>query len=497
MKPLYANQKGYLVAWVLILLAVLSIVTLASLTLVANHTLMSTHFESSVKGFHYAEGGIHHYLAYINSGDDLPMEPSFIGSAVAYEDGFYRIEIVEDADIGSNEVRIRSTGWSETVEGREDGKRSIEVLIRKRSFTEYVYFSDNDGSGIWWATGEDCFGPYHTNSTLRVRGRPAFYGPVSYVEQICYFNAECRSEHTGPVGSNDPEFYQGIERIEPIVIPASNNQLFIRAQQNGYVFDGRTSIRLNANGTITVRNRHINNGFAQTMNLPPNGVIYINGQTPAGTGHGVKFNIEAGNAFVSGTLNGRLTIAAHHDIYITAKDPTQFIPAGIPAGAARQNYYNNITTTGGIKYAGTQFSGIYDGTKLVGYEANGDDMLGLVANRNIMILSHGWFLEPLGNDPNISSHPTGNVTIHGAIFAINESFANENINLPSPGRTIILRGSLIQNTRGGVGTITWGGQIRGFNKDYAHDNRMLNDAPPYFLEPEESGWEIRGWEEGS
>ena len=486
------DAKGFMLLWVLLLMSIMMIFTIAAITVMLNHTLMSLRYTASVESFHYAEAGVHHYLAYLNNEEAGHPAPPF-NEPIPYdldgEDGFYLLEVIDDEK--KNEVCIRSTGWTAKD---ENIKRVVEVVMRKRTFTEYVYFSDNDGDNIWWFTGENCYGPYHTNTNLRIYGSPVFYGPAYFVDNIIYYPSSTYNwANPGPVGSNAPQFRQGLFRVGKLNFPSSNNELYIRAQHDGYVFEGRTSIRLNPNGTITVRNKDVNGGAATTMPLPGNGVIYVNG---ASVGHPAKFSPGAGNVFVSGELRGRLTIAAANNIYITGRDPTVFIPQGTPAHQY-QSYYNSISATGGIRYASTTFQPVYEYGQLIGYEAYGDDMLGLIADKNIYILTKGWFLEPLGNAPQVNSAPP-NVTIHAALFAIDTSFANEyenyNYQQPSPGGKITLRGALIQKVRGivGIGTTT---KWDGYQKDYAHDTRMLHDAPPYFLEPEESGWETREWKE--
>lgn len=151
----------------------------------------------------------------------------------------------------------------------------------------------------------------------------------------------------------------------------TNSDLEYRAKNGGYFYEGRTSIRLNSNGTITVRNEKENSGNSVNRNLPPNGVIYIKGTT---VDEDNKFSINSGNAFVSGTLKGKLTIASSNDIYITGYDPTVYDT-------------NNLVNTGGIKYSNTTFVGKRNSAgKIIGYKASGEDMLGLVANNNIWIL---------------------------------------------------------------------------------------------------------------
>ena len=123
-----------------------------------------------------------------------------------------------------------------------------------------------------------------------------------------------------------------------------------------------------------------------------------------------KFNSKSGNAFVSGTLQGRLTIAAANNIYITGRDPTEF------------NYSQaEVNPSGGVTYANTTFSPYPASGEQTGYLAEGDDMLGLVANNYIHILGNGWFS---GNPSNVAPE---NVAIHGALFSITKGFGYESM----------------------------------------------------------------------
>lgn len=250
---------------------------------------------------------------------------------------------------------------------------------------------------------------------------------------------------------------------------------------------------LNKGGTITVRNPNINRGKAlENLPLPSNGVIYVDG---AVVSHRDKFNKNSGNAFVSGILSGQLTIASSNDIYITGKDPTKWSSTWILCPvyyfALDDSFGRWLGTGGGIKYANTEFIPIKDSrNNIVGYHAEGDDMLGLVANNNIWLLTDGWFVEGGGSNSFSISYPS-NLTINGALMAINGEFGHyHSIELNIFANKLIIRGALIQKEAGKVGTL-----ITGYDKDYAHDDRMLYEAPPHFPSPEESGWEILEWNE--
>ncbi len=508
------NQRGMLLAWVLMLLAFLSILTVAALTLASNQFNLGHRYSSSVKSLHYAEAGIHHYLAYMNS-EDSPTrgEPLPLDEDIPYEDGFYRLK---EIDKQSGHMVLRSTGWNKTASGAKSDPRTIDMVLKKRTFTEFGYFSDDDGSNIWLTSSDKIYGPYHTNSNLHIKGNPTFYSPVSFANRICYNRTllpkTCKTEHTGRVRQdifswNDPDFRQGIVRTAPIALPETNVELKSLAQNGGLYLYGMTCIKLDGNDGIIVRNHSYNNGASTRLrqgdpDFPANGVIYVDGLGAPQD----KFLTEGGNAFVAGMLKGRLTIAAKNDIYITGKDPTQWIPTRkwYEWVSFYQDKYNGIDVGPfiGIKYANTTFTPIIEDGDIIGYDAQGNDMLGLIAERDIKLLTSGWFLID-GNTQydkllwsNVDSNPKNDVIIYAALFAVNGSFENPAYwrGILGKDKSIIIRGSIIQKYRGKMGLDLGDGIISaGFDKDFAHDNRMLSDSPPHFLVPEESGWEIVEW----
>lgn len=511
LKRLWFGQRGVLLAWVLMLLAILSVLTVAALTLASNQFVMGAHYSSSVKSLHYAEGGIYHYLAYLNSESaSLQSEPP-LNVEIPYEDGCYCLDIAEGDPAGGRMV-LRSTGWTKTS-GQNSDPRTVEVVLSKRTFSEYGYFSQDDGNNIWWTTDEISYGPLHTNGILRISGNPIFYGPVSYSKG--YVRSSGAPQYPGG----------GPTKVAPLEFPSSNEELKALAQDDGLYFTGRTCILIDGE-TITIRNKEGKEGNEGNENttrsininesIYKHKVIYVdreNENVPASISYDDRFGLNNGNVFVSGKLNGRLTIAAYHDIYITAKDPTNaenwipdkktpwhwYITNPFNATAAyKQSLYDAFPKLNppGVTYTTTTFNLNLDGDS---YEANGDDMLGLIANNNIRILTKGWF-EVKSEKKNKIDTSTKEFTIHAALFAINGKFENaEHTTLPKvksfkDPNMLILRGALIQNVRGVVGSYSVI-KSSGYKKDYAHDPRMLTEAPPHFLGPKESGWQMVEWNE--
>ncbi|MDI6907395.1 MAG: hypothetical protein QMC81_07915 [Thermoanaerobacterales bacterium] len=464
MKGILRSEAGIALPIVMALVVIISLLGFTAAFVVESQSVMGQRFAGGEDALYYAEAGYNKYLWHLNEDSrfyETAESDALLNVDTPFQDGFYRLQI-QKPTTDEPVVTITSTGWPAND---PTNRRTIEVKVHKRQFVQQVYLSNNDGSDIWWTSGEECRGPLHTNGTLRIQRRPVFYGPVTYSQALV--------KGTG----YNPDYREGPpQKVDPLVFPANNLDLKTWAEKDKYLYYGRTCIYLD-NDQLVIRDR---NGNLQTRPLPPNGVLYVDGD---GTS---KWGSNTGNVFVSGTLSGRLTIAAKNDIYITYDDPTDWSepPWFAPA-------------TGGIRYANTTFiHHVVDG-KLV-TEVQGDDMLGLVANRCIYILHYGWPKE--GQNAywdyrllwlipyDVAPHK---ITIHAAIFAINNGFGYEEYDSGPAKGDIKLIGSIIQQTRLPVGEI--GGS--GYDKDYTHDPRMRYDYPPHFLEPQNAGWEAVNWRE--
>jgi hypothetical protein len=463
---------------VLALIFLITILGFTAAHMVESQTQMGLRYTGREKALHYAEAGLHKYLWHLNKDsryyerdvfglhDAWPGRVLTSAGAIIYEapagspghpdegnvhiDGRYYLEIVQPGP-GRPMVTIRSTGWPAAD---PTNRVTVEVETHKRRFSQNIFVTNTETlpgttTRVWWITGDRVEGPLHTNGQLFIDGAPVFEGAVTYSGADPHLDA-----------GSSPTFPAGYpQRTAVLAFPASNSQLRIQAQLNGYYFTGRTEIRLNDN-RLLIRNR---GGSLLDRPLPPNGVIYVDGT--AGTD---KWGLGTGNVFVSGTLNGRLTIAAANDIFITGRDPTNYS-------------FTAAAVTGGLRYANTNFTG-----------ANlSDDMLGLVANRWVRILHDDW-PSATGRTARADVAPH-DITIHAAVFALDWAFEYERFSDPPVKGTITLVGSLTQRNRGAVGTFSGATRLTGYLKDYRFDPRMAYDAPPHFLEPTNAGWEITAW----
>jgi hypothetical protein len=187
-------------------------------------------------------------------------------------------------------------------------------------------------------------------------------------------------------------------------------------------------------------------GPGTNLSLPVNGVIYVqtvpssSGDPNYGVCSGAGCN---GDAKVSGTLAGQLTIAAQNDVIIT----------------------NNL---------------------LYHTYPGGTDVLGLVANNNVAIY------HPVSGSPSVNAAGSlTDPTVDAAILALSHSFYVQNWTKGAPLGTLTINGVITQEYRGAVGTFSGSPPVTGtgYDKSYTYDTRLKYLSPPYFLSPTQSAWQ--------
>ncbi len=487
MKMVLRSQKGSSLAMVLILFTVLIILGFSAMMISGSQLKLGSVYTHRVASLHIAEAGVNHYLWHLNKVNATPIAQNI---AHAFENGQYMIEVVAATD---SYHHIKSTGWS----NREpDTKRTIEVKITKRTFAYFSYFTISEGTAeTWWTTADVVYGPFHVNDVFRIWENPTFHGPVTHSGNIRYRHGLTYSTYPGSIGANAPRFLypvagENIKKVAAEVLPSSNEVLRDEAiasispdDNENFLYKGSTRIFI-VDDSVIVRNSLRHGTNAVTRKLPENAVIYVENDAPPS---GNKFHLSRGHVFVSGQLSGHLTIGAEDNIYITGKNPTVAYNNLNNFNSAPWNINAN---TGGIRYKDTTFTMNSSNT---GFETtnNEKDMLGLIANNDIWIHTHGWW----GINETENTSPP-NFLVHGALFAINGRIGNESLASgtsarPSTRGTATVRGSLVAQSRSTMAVIGAGG----YNKNYAHDPRMLYMSPPHFLSPSKSGWHIFEWKE--
>ncbi|HWR62175.1 MAG TPA: hypothetical protein VN580_11220 [Clostridia bacterium] len=534
---LMVNNRGAVMPLVLVVLTVAVIFGFASLTMMDSQSRFNAIDDSGKKAIEYAEAGYNAYLWHLNDNVSFystTESANMQGVDIPFMDGYYRLEVTRPSDT-DRFITIKSTGWTKS---NPDLKRTIEAKIRKKQFVHHVYVSDNDGENIWWTTGDESHGPYHTNGNLRVEEEPVFYDTVSYSQK--YYGRKSNGNAVELTTDTQKKTFNSYyspdfkikapvqpEKVDILEFPTTNAQLKAWAEKDGMVFYGRTCIYLDGEN-LKIRNGNAATSTAYSIGSIKNKVIYVDKATGGGTG---KFDLKSGNIFISGELKGVLTIAAANDIYITYSDPTNWYdylasdlnnrdvkPNQPPTSFIWSNGRSySYPEAGGIKYKSTTFTPSYKpaGKDYYIRAASGKDMLGLVANSDIFILHFGWPKMSVNNDTpywDFVWARSGNkwvksgylydvapkdINIHSAVFAVNGGFGYESYDAYNGDRAyvrkgdITLWGNITQRTRLPVGLIG----TTGYNKKYSHDPRMFYDYPPHILEPVNVGWEIHDWKE--
>lgn len=221
-------------------------------------------------------------------------------------------------------------------------------------------------------------------------------------------------------GTNRAIFKQGYETgVASIDFPNDLSALVAASATGGVKYTGDIWVTLSAG---TAGN---NDGMAliKTSSSDPTAdTVYLTG----GSFNGVIY--ASGNVRVQGTVDGRVTIAAGNRLYIDDNI----------------RYERNPRTT------------------------QSDDLLGLVAESDILVSDN--------------AANNNHCEIDACIFSRDGSFKAENYNTRPVSGELRILGSIVQDTRGAVGTFSGSTLMSGFSKRYRYDDRLADPAfrPPFY-----------------
>lgn len=326
----------------------------------------------------------------------------------------------------------------------------VKVDLKASSYAKYAWYAGNMNSKVF-VTGDTVWGPLHTQSSLNIGGDPVFFGKVTALKGI---NPDIKQlEKNG----YQPEFHGGFESGVDMPIPVNyqftdqkNAALEGVNNKGGSSYFTNTDVWLtfNANGTITYRTGSGNDSSTYsapvTENLntfAPNDVIYIG----------------YGNVYVSGTVNGRVSLVA---------------------GESSGSGHGNVYIVDDLTYTSPPM--VWDNTEQV-YKSdkNVDDMLGILASNNVRIAN---------TKANVNDK---NVYLDAAIFAAQGGFEMEDNTIPPSGK-LHLNGSVVAAKEELIAIANSAGNIEhGYSRHVVFDERMLIDVPPYF--PTTGKFEIVSW----
>jgi hypothetical protein len=443
-------------------------------------------------------------------------------------------------------ILITSTGKVGTT------RRTVQATLRRRSFIDYLYYTDYEtldpalytgplftgdstytpgqattnctryayaspgrGSGcteINFITADNVNGPLHTNDSFLVCGSPNFNGDTS-----TSWNkpTQPRYRTNSSCGGNNPDFANpGDPRYLPnLAMPPSNSSIKAETAvgKGGCLFTGPTMITLNSDGTMTTTSPFSNqvNGTCVkngTGALPDNGVVYVQ-SVPSATSDP---NYTAGCPYSSPAHPLPTMIVTNDANSYGCRDGDVFVQGQLK-GQLTIASANNVVVTGNTTYNG--------GT-------TGTSLLGLVANNFVQIrhpvrIQTTVYSPPQSSQPSSCSSPytktayvrnssnnyvqricsvnlTGaqsNPTVTAAILAVNHSFTVPYWQRGDALGTLNVTGAIAQRFRGPVGTNSGGTVVTGYAKNYVYDQRLRYLSPPKFLDPVASAWGVAVWRE--
>jgi hypothetical protein len=313
---------------------------------------------------------------------------------------------------------------------------TIQVSLSNNITNTFTLFAwmTNLENGVFWITGDSVWGRVHSNDNLTVSGSPVFLQKVTtakgFIPPVGKTQNIGGTNYTNKaIFINPPQPETGVPKI---TLPTDLTALATAAASpNGKKYTGDIWITLDG----------------KSPTVSGDGLAYIRATKTGSIIDSIRlsdpnFNgvIQAtGVANVQGTLDGSLTIAS----YSTPSATT-----------------NNVVVQGDILYEKSPLNG------------TSDDVLGLVANNNVIVADN----VPAG----------GNREIDASIFARNGSFTAENYSTRVLSNELKVLGSIVQNSRGAVGTFSGGSSLQhGFYKRYRYDARL---ADPSFRPPFYPGW---------
>lgn len=177
LKPL--NSNGFAMPMVLAFIVIMSILSVALLTMVQYNLFVANNNTERQQAFNIAEAGINYYLWHLshnpNDFKDGKSTPASPDPELGY--GPYVHDYIDDnaKKTGTYTLWIKPQGGGSTIATvRSIGKvkntntiRTIEAQLGVPSFANYVVNSD---SALWFGNTETADGPVHSNEGIRMDG---------------------------------------------------------------------------------------------------------------------------------------------------------------------------------------------------------------------------------------------------------------------------------------------------------------------------------------
>jgi hypothetical protein len=536
---LYREQDGM----ALVLVLMVTMVTLALVSVIMVRALgsqdISRHDQDWNGSLSAAEAGIDDYLYRLNRDgnywlysktspppDGNQAFAQYVGVPGAQSESLFTY--TPDA----SKIKIDGT-IKLTVTGKiRNAKRTIYATLRRRSFLDYLYYTNYEtkdpaaygGSDpftpaeaqvecgdkhyydvpgrdpqcvtIYFISADTINGPLHSNDAINISGNPQFKGNTS-----TSWNDPAGKRWRG---SGSPSFANpGDPKYVPqLTMPPSNQS--IKTETNplfggtGCLYTGPTQITLNSTGTMNVVSPLTKNtmnagcGPGTGLALPQNGVVYVQNVPAVSTDPNYWGTCPTFSPSLCNTspylYPKNLPVPITSDLTIYGWKNGDTFVSGTLKGQLTIAAENNVVIQDHLKYQG--------GT-------SGTDLLGLVANNYVQVF------HPVdctsGNDSSCdmtrkSGFPGGgtkftNPIIQAANLSVTHSIIVQHYEAGDDLGTLNVTGVIAQKYRGPVGTFGCSGICSGYAKNYVYDGRLKYLSPPHFLDPVAASWQTVTWGE--
>lgn len=424
----------------------------------------------------------------------------------------------------SGTFSIRSDGFSNGV------RRSIVATFRRRSFLDYLYFTDLETSDPAWyvlsANGKPTRSGTLRNGTFTPSRAPDL---LSWAASSCpRYWRNGRSSQGYPVSPDN-----AWQEQDPNGTWGNTSQSVVRCTEIQFVSADHIDGPLHTNDDILVCGNPTfgrttqdsievsGSGWRQNCSGTPNILgtwkPFSPVLTPPPSSTALKQIADSNYVF-----RGRTTIVLNNSqLTVTNANlsPTTqtmaFPPSGIvyvdhdaATGCAVPAYqplapYNDPVGCGVAWVRGTYTADLtIASAKDIVVNGNiarsGDKMLGLIAD-NFVRVYHPTLPDPTNptdrtdciDDPSTPK----NISIEAAILALNHSFTVDGYFCGSSLGTLTVRGTIAQKHRGPVGRGSGSTITSGYVKDYEYDDRLRLREPPHFIDPVQASWRIQRYAE--
>lgn len=269
---------------------------------------------------------------------------------------------VEEIDPVKKHLKITSVG---EYQGVAD---TVEVILIPSSFSKFAYYSESEGSNIWWLSKDTVWGPFHTQDKMRIDGKPTFYGKVTNLLGI-----QKKDKFS------NANFFGGYQTGVDLAMPSDGVALMaLEAAKGGRIITLKDTVYLTfASDSIKVKYKYNDKETSYLASAyAPNGVIYavdavvrikgtVRGQYTVGS-EKVKKNgdvyldddiVYQNNPLTNPKATDMLGIVAETNVWVTenkANNKSINIHASIycEKGSFGAENYNNRPESGSINLLG-------------------------------------------------------------------------------------------------------------------------------------------------